>query len=60
MSARAFRSAAASQENHARACGRGIPFDFGKGVAALNVGNVGGKHQEVDAGLLDKLKPFFL
>jgi hypothetical protein len=49
-----------NEENHACPRGRCIAFDFGEGVAALDVGEVGGEEQKVDAYILHKLKSFSL
>jgi hypothetical protein len=48
------------EENHASPRGGRIAFDFGKGIAALDVGKVGGEKQKVNAGILNKLESFSL
>src|SRR5258707_887362 len=55
-----FSSAALGQKHHACPRGRGISFDFGQGIAALDVRKVGGEYQKVDAGVLSKLESFSL
>ena len=48
------------EENHACPSGGRITFDFGEGIAALDVGKIGGEKQKVDAGILNKLESFSL
>ncbi len=48
------------EENHPCPRGGGIAFDFGQGIAALDVGKIGGEKQKVDAGILNKLESFSL
>ena len=48
------------EENHACPGGGRIAFDLGQGIAALDVGKVGGEKQKVDAVILNKLESFSL